>query len=195
MAKKALTEADIAALAAGASPSVVAATPVAPDTPNTPVAAEVGNVEQTDVQPEGVAEPAVAEAHVAEAPEVAKNDTTVQFLNAQIRERDESLLQANVKLSKLGEELDELKASTTPMLEIVAQSISNMRIAMNGVAFNAEGASPAQVLAEHARVSDEFKKKYPVGGVAAVSAERPSEKAQEASPRHLARVNAVRFTK
>ena len=193
MAKKALTEADIAALAAGASPSVVAATPVAPDTPDTPVAAEVGSVDQNDIQPEGVAEPAVADE--PEASEVAKNDTTVQFLNAQIRERDESLLQANVKLSKLGEELDELKASTTPMLEIVAQSISNMRIAMNGTAFNADGASPAQVLAEHARVSVEFKKKYLVGGVAAVSAEQPAEKTQEVSPRHLARVNAVRFTK
>lgn len=50
-----------------------------------------------------------------------------------------------------------------------------MQVALGGSAFSIEGMSAAAVLAEHDRVSEVFKTKFKVGGVAAVSAEAPSD--------------------
>ena len=87
-----------------------------------------------------------------------------------------------------------MAATSAPLVEIAAQAISNMRIAMRGSAYSAEGVGPVAVLAEYKSVSEQFKKQFPVGGVAAVSGDAPAEKTQ-VDPRHLARVNAVRFAK
>ena len=189
MAKKALTEADIAALAAGVQVTASAAPEPVVEAPADNVAAEdsaateVGSVEQTS---QSVAvEPVV---------EDAKTVATVQLLTSQIQERDASLLAAGIKVAKLEEQVAEMAATSAPLVEIAAQAISNMRIAMRGSAYSAEGVGPVAVLAEYKSVSEQFKKQFPVGGVAAVSGDAPAEKTQ-VDPRHLARVNAVRFAK
>ena len=87
-----------------------------------------------------------------------------------------------------------MKASHDPLLAIAVKSVKNMALALNGTSLVAEGSTAAQVLAEHARVSDLFKTKFPIGGVAAVTAEDAPVKTQ-VDPRHNARVNAVRFQK
>jgi hypothetical protein len=69
-----------------------------------------------------------------------------------------------------------------------------MQIAMGGQAFIASGLGAVQVLAEHERVSNQFKNKFKVGGIAAVTGDATPEKTQ-IDPRHQARVNAVRFHK
>ena len=189
MAKKALTETDIAALAAGVQVTASAAPEPAVEAPADNVAAEnsaaveVGSVEQTS---QSVAVEPVAED--------AKTAATVQLLTSQIQERDASLLAAGIKVAKLEEQVAEMAATSAPLVEIAALAISNMRIAMRGSAYSAEGSTPAQVLAEYKSVSEQFKKQFKVGGVAAVSGEAPAEKTQ-VDPRHLARVNAVRFAK
>ena len=187
MAKKALTEADIAALAAGvqvtAAPEPAVEAPADNAAAENSAAVEVGSVEQTS---QSVAvEPVV---------EDAKTVATVQLLTSQIQERDASLLAAGIKVAKLEEQVAEMAATSAPLVEIAAQAISNMRIAMRGSAYSAEGVGPVAVLAEYKSVSEQFKKQFPVGGVAAVSGDAPAEKTQ-VDPRHLARVNAVRFAK
>ena len=187
MAKKALTETDIAALAAGvqvtAAPEPAVEAPADNAAAENSAAVEVGSVEQTS---QSVAvEPVV---------EDAKTVATVQLLTSQIQERDASLLAAGIKVAKLEEQVAEMAATSAPLVEIAALAISNMRIAMRGSAYSAEGSTPAQVLAEYKSVSEQFKKQFKVGGVAAVSGEAPAEKTQ-VDPRHLARVNAVRFAK
>jgi len=169
MAKKALTEADIAALAAGVQvtasaepePAVEAN---AGDAAADVAAAEVGSVEQTSQT-----------AETAPVVEDAKTAATVQLLTSQIQERDASLLAAGIKIAKLEEQVAEMAATSAPLVEIAAQAISNMRIAMRGSAYSAEGVGPVAVLAEYKSVSEQFKKQFPVGGVAAVSGDAPAE--------------------
>ena len=168
MAKKALTETDIAALAAGVQ--VTAAPEPAVEAPADNVAAEdsaateVGSVEQSSQN-----------AEAAPVAEDVKTAATVQLLTSQIQERDASLLAAGIKVAKLEEQVAEMAATSAPLVEIAALAISNMRIAMRGSAYSAEGSTPAQVLAEYKSVSEQFKKQFKVGGVAAVSGEAPAE--------------------
>ena len=190
MAKKALTEADIAALAAGvqvtasAEPEPVVDAPADNVAAEVPAAGEVGSVEQTSQT-----------AEAAPVAEDAKTAATVQLLTSQIQERDASLLAAGIKVAKLEEQVAEMAATSAPLVEIAALAISNMRIAMRGSAYSAEGSTPAQVLAEYKSVSEQFKKQFKVGGVAAVSGDDQSAEKTQVDPRHLARVNAVRFAK
>ncbi len=170
MAKKALTEADIAALAAGVQ--VTASAEPEPDVEanagdaaaEDSAATEVGSVEQTSQN--SAVEPVA---------EDAKTAATVQLLTSQIQERDASLLAAGIKIAKLEEQVAEMAATSAPLVEIAAQAISNMRIAMRGSAYSAEGVGPVAVLAEYKSVSEQFKKQFPVGGVAAVSGDAPAE--------------------
>lgn len=185
MAKKALTEADIATLASGA----------ALDVTTTLEGATHGLQEEAaaPVAPEVQAEAAPVKAPEA-APQVATSDTTVQFLQSQIIAKDEALLASGIKLAKLEAQLEDVKASHEPLLAIAVKSVKNMALALNGASLVADGSTAAQVLAEHERVSDLFKTKFPIGGVAAVTAEETPAKTQ-IDPRHRARVNAVRFQK
>ena len=168
MAKKALTETDIAALAAGvqvtAAPEPAVEAPADNAAAENSAAVEVGSVEQTS---QSVAVEPVAED--------AKTAATVQLLTSQIQERDASLLAAGIKVAKLEEQVAEMAATSAPLVEIAALAISNMRIAMRGSAYSAEGSTPAQVLAEYKSVSEQFKKQFKVGGVAAVSGDAPAE--------------------
>ena len=193
MAKKALTEADIAALAAGATGvDVEAAAPAAVDQPVVEgaadgVQAEAGNLEAQ--------EEVVAAAESAVTEQVVTVDATVQLLSSQLKEKDAALLEAGIKLNELQSKLADVEASQTPLLQIAGKSIANMQVALGGSALSIEGMSAAAVLAEHDRVSEVFKTKFKVGGVAAVSAEAPADQQTPVDPRHLARVNAVRFQK
>ena len=166
MAKKALTEADIAALAAGvqvtasAEPEPAVEENAGDSAADVSAAAEVGSVEQSsqNAEPTPVAED-------------VKTVATVQLLTSQVQERDASLLAAGIKIAKLEEQVAEMAATSAPLVEIAAQAVSNMRIAMNGSAYSAEGLSPVAVLAEYKATAEQFKGKFKVGGVAAVSAE------------------------
>ena len=97
MAKKALTEADIAALAAGATLEAVAhvETP-APEGTQDGVQAEASTEE---VKPEAKQEVEVK----AEA--LVTVDASVQFMQNMVKEKDDALLAANVKITKLEEKL------------------------------------------------------------------------------------------
>jgi capsid assembly protease len=187
MGKKALTEQDIAALAAGAAieaKSDVQVEDAASVEPN-------AESEVTEAQAE-----AQAEVVEAQTQEVDKTSATVQLLSDQLKAKDEALIQAHVKISKLEELNAEANATHGPLLEIAAKSVSNMRVALGGSAFTVEGLSAVQVLAEHKAVTEQFQSKFKAGGVAAVDATQSQKNevvAQDALTQ--ARLAAVRFSR
>jgi len=185
MAKKALTEADIAALAAGAAiEAVVEAVTEQADTTET-VTAEVPNGVQEEAATEEVVE------------KVATTDPTVQYLQSQIKDKDSELLQAGIKLAKVEEQLAELKATVDPLLSIAVKSVTNMAVALKSAPVATLSTPAAQVLAEHARLSDLFQKQFPIGGVAAVSASNEPKKSAAYVMTNVtqAQLNAVRGSK
>lgn len=121
-------------------------------------------------------------------------DASVQFMQNMVKEKDDALLAANVKIAKLEEKLADVEAAHAPLLQIAIKSAQNMATALNGTSLLSEGMPAVQVLAEHQRVTELFQKKFPIGGVAAVSSDDTPTKTQ-IDPRHQARVNAVRFHK
>lgn len=186
MAKQALTEQDIAALAAGGS---LVETPVVPATGT--VIEQPTESADNEAAKAAAGDPSGDPVDGEHAQDVAKTDAAVQLLSSQLQAKDEALLQANIQIAKLTEKLGEVEASSAPMLKIVAQSVSNMTIALGGHAFDAEGMSSQQVLAEHSRMSAQFTSKFKANGVAATPHDSEPEKTP-VSPRHIARVNGVR---
>lgn len=184
MAKKALTEADIAALAAGAT--LNAEGTVTQELEGT------GNGLQTETPAEEVKQEPVVE---AKAEQLASTDTSVQFLQSLVKDKDDALLAANVKIAKLEEKLADVEAAHAPLLGIAIKSAQNMATALNGTSLLSEGMAAVQVLAEHQRITELFQKKFPIGGVAAVSSEESTPAKTQIDPRQQARVNAVRFHK
>ena len=210
MGKRALTEQDIAALAAGGSVSglVDQAALGAQAALDVQAAATAGAQAALDAQTALDAQ-AAAEAQAgidagtadtqetadtASGSEVAKNDTTVQLLVSQIQAKDEALLQAGIKLSKVEDKLTEMSATFEPLVVIASKAIGNMTVALGGSAVSLEGLSSAQIVAEHTRVAAQFQSKFKVGGVSTVDGNVAATQAQ-IDPRHKARVNAVRFQK
>ena len=90
--------------------------------------------------------------------------------------------------------LVELEAVIGPMSQVVAKAVNNMQVALGGSTLDLSAMSPSALVAEHARVSEQFVTKYKAGGVAAVSSEAPSKKSG-VDATYLARVNAAKFNK
>lgn len=190
MNRKALSEQDIAAvLAGGLALDIEGQAGSVSDEPVGDAKVEQSAAEATTEQPEVAA----SESQSAIVAELATLTTTVQLLNSQAATKDEALLQSNIKVARLEEQVAEMSAAHAGLLDIAAKSISNMNVAMNGAMFKADGLQATAVLAEHARVSEQFQSKFKAGGVAAVSSSNTSVKQPQASPRQLARVNAARF--
>jgi signal peptide peptidase SppA len=195
MAKKALTAQDIAALASGAVIDAAAQPVVVSD-----VVVDAEALAVTDAalpNGDGVTDQPEGNAPAADTGNDDKTAATVQLLSAQLKEKDADLLQAHLKIAKLEEAGAEASASQGPLMQIAAQSVSNMSIALNGPTYKADGNNAAQILAEHARLSEQFTAKFKAGGVAAVMSTEATHQPQDVQidPRHTARVNAVRFNK
>ncbi len=185
MGKKALTEQDIAALAAGAVVADVSGVSVE--------ASAQAVVEEGATAPHGEAQAVAATDNKASddaVVEAANSDKTASSdqlapMMTLLREKDADLIKAHVEIANLKASVESLNAAVTPLMQIAGKSVSNMRIALGGAAFVAEGLNPAQVLAEHDSVSAQFQTKFKAGGVAAVSAtvagsEKKSEYVQDA---------------
>lgn len=190
MAKKALTEQEIAALAAG----------------GTKIEANDAGAEQDEA---GAAGGEADEAAGGEGGQTEGGETgseggeaaagnpdisaqTYQFMVAQLATKDEALLQANIKIAKLEERAAETATTSEPLLTIARQSVNHMRVALGGTAVDLAAMNATALLAEHAQLSAQFQAKFKVGGVAAVSATASEKHEPQVSPRHMAQVNAVR---
>ena len=172
MAKKALTEQEIAALAAGASIEASADTSVE-------VSAEAADVLDVDPAPEAAAE--VADEQVAEPAKVDTSAEAVQLLMGQLQTKDDTIVQYGIKVAKLEEKLAGVEASHGALCDIALKSLNNMRIALGGSAAASGAFAAADLVAEHARVSEQFVSKFKVGGIAAVGGDESGETVKKPS--------------
>lgn len=186
MAKKTLTEQDIAALAAGAQLGA-SVSPAAPQ-------ADGGDDPAQEAKKEEVA---ADEAKAPEATkEAAKEDVTsmtaIKVLSDQLKAAQDELMSARLAHAKLDDKHNELLAVVGPLKDIAVSAMNNMRVALNASALDMAASTPAQVVAEYASVKANFVKQFPVGGVAAVDAVETTEKKADVDPYYRDRVAAVR---
>lgn len=153
MKKQAMTEQDIAAIAAGIH--VQAAT-------------ETGN--PATVVEEAATETEQVEAAVEHKEEV-KADALVTYLQAEVKSKDAALLEAQIEVRDVKAKISAIEATHAGLLEIVKKSVGQMQIALGGSALDMSGLDAAAVLVEHARVGADFQKSFKAGGVSAVSIE------------------------
>lgn len=190
MVKKTLTEQDIAALAAG----VNVGADVSAETPVDEVAGAVAETgAEADVVADAAADVQDQEVKPEAAAEVAKTDATVKFVSDQLKAAQDDLFATRLELSRLQDKHAEIAAVVTPLKEIAAKAVNNMRVALRSAPLDMGAMSAAQVVAEHLAVASNFTKQFPVGGVASVSGAAEKEKKEFKLDSNLAaRVNAVR---
>lgn len=180
MAKKTLTEQDIAALAAGAQMEA-SESPAAPQ-------AKGDEIAETPTQ-EAAASAAQSEEAAQEA---ATSVSAVKVLSDQLKAAQDDLMASRLAHSKLEDKHNDLLAVVGPLKDIAVAATNNMRVAMKASSLDMASASPAQVVAEYASVKANFTKQFPVGGVAAVDAAAAAEKKADIDPYYRDRVAAVR---
>lgn len=212
MAKAVLTEQDIAALASGAALAAGAnevelteaqkVAKVAADA----AAAEAVKVAADAARVAAEAEAARIVAEAAAAAEVARlaaektaadkaatePGALVAFLQSEVKIKDAALTAQAIELNAAKASLAVAEATHSPMLEVVRTSISRLRVALGGAAGDVASLGAAEALVEHKRLSEEFNKKFKVGGLAAVATEKQIE-AVKAGPLHAARVAAAKL--
>lgn len=180
--KKTLTEAQIAALAAGA---------------NLEAAADQGTVD-VEAAVEGAPAETSAETPQTEDPstetkqEVDTSAQSLKFMTDQLKAAQDDLLAARLAQAKAEDKLSELTAVVEPLKAIAAKAVNNMRVALGGSAMDMSAMSPAQVVADHAAMSESFLSKFKAGGVSAVSATEKPKSETQLSAVEQARLNAVR---
>lgn len=205
MKKKALlTEQDIAAIASGVPLDVAAVVPpVEPQAaepvadPLAPPVDDPGESEAESTITTDAAAPAAAE------PAAVAGTDVVTLLQAQLREAQETLVQARVDLLKAQDKITEaagereaLATSVTAMSAIVRDSAQKMYTALGQQANHLGTLEGAALLEEHGRVCAVFQEKFKVGGVAAAAAGTKTTTAKvPANPVQNARIRATRLDK
>ena len=190
--RKALSEQDIAALAAGATLEA----DLAPETgaqAETDVAAQVEDAE-VSAQVETSDEASAEGTGVGQAAEVDASAGALKFVAEQLKAAQDDLVASKIEASKLKDKLEMLEAVVEPLKDIAAKAVNNMRVALGGSLIDMSASSPAQILAEHVSVSASFASKFKVGGVSATNVEEQVKKPAVGAS-HMARVNAARYSK
>ena len=191
--RKALSEQDIAALAAGATLEADQA-PETDAQSEVEVAAQVAQVEGAEG---ATAAEASNESVSQEAEKVAEVDASagaLKFVAEQLKAAQDDLVASKIEASKLKDKLEMLEAVVEPLKDIAAKAVNNMRVALGGSLIDMSASSPAQILAEHVSVSASFASKFKVGGVSATNVEEQVKKPAVGAS-HMARVNAARYSK
>lgn len=190
--RKALSEQDIAALAAGATLEADQA-PGTGTQAETDVAAQVEDVE-VSAQVETSDEASAEGTGVGQAAEVDASAGALKFVAEQLKAAQDELVASKIEASKLKDKLEMLEAVVEPLKDIAAKAVNNMRVALGGSLIDMSASSPAQILAEHVSVSASFASKFKVGGVSATKVEEQVKKPAVGAS-HMARVNAARYSK
>lgn len=151
-----------AALGASATPEKIAAAQAAASAAGVDAAAAAA-AQAAAGAPATPATPAVA------AP--AGQTDVVAYLQTQLKAKDTELMEVNIKARGLEATIAESQTSFDGLLAIARDSLQKMSIALGANADAAAAMAPTQLLAEHARVSAQFKERFKVGGVAAPAAE------------------------
>lgn len=194
MKKRVLTESIITALAEGAVQ--------VEEVQGQSNAGEVAAIVTAEVaEPEAItAEVPVASEVPAEEPkvevvaEVKPDAGIVAYLQGQVAEKDKALLAANVELSNIRKDHADFTAVVGGLIEVVGNSMTNMSVALDGGKIDVTGMTPIAILAEHKRLSEQFKSKFKAGGVGAVDAADVSAEPVKVDPLYMQRLASVRST-
>lgn len=180
---RALTDANIAALAAGAPPASVLAGAAQPGqagpAPKDLASADAGSAQEGGPAPaqagaEGAATPPAATGSASEQQTAAGAEAdsgqaaVVEFLRKELRETQAALADSGMQLKQLQAQVSAMSTTHESLAAIATQSLSSMRVALGGRAVQGK-LSVEQLLAEHAEATTEFKAAFRAGGVAAVS--------------------------
>lgn len=185
MGKKAtLTDADLAALASGVPVDQLPGAKAEDPPTEEPKAEDPPVVEDTP------AEEPKAEDPPAEEPKAE----VVALLERQLKDAQDALLAARVEATTASNELKSVKAKQDPLVLIARDSVTKMHIALGGNGEHVAALSLDALLEEHAKVSQTFKDRFKVGGVAAASAQAAdTKKAPKLSNVEAARIKAARI--
>jgi len=174
--KTALTEQQIAAIAAGAAPAPADAA-------------------TTEVIPEptagATAEPEVPAA--AATPTASANTEVVSMLQGQLATAQAQVLSLSVEAQAIKASHTALEATAEKLRPIVRAAVGNLRVALGGSSAGIESLTDDNLMAEHANLSAQFSKQFPAGGVAAVSSTATAEKSETFDPVRRARLAATRL--
>lgn len=202
---KALTDQQIAALAAGApaNPAASATDPAAGNGSADPAGAasagaqvtenQSGNDSKPGEQQAAAGTPTGSAAGTPTAPAApAQADAGVAALVAQIGQISGELAKAKVDLEAAQAKADGLEKTVNALTGIAAASLSNMKVALGSPRIDLSGMSAETLVAEHAATATVFAEKFKAGGVAAISAtDTPAaDKAPAPSAYDLAARNA-----
>jgi len=185
MTKKALTETDIAALAAGVDLDAAADPAVEGDES----AAEAGAAATPDVTE------ANAEVTETEEGKHESQASVVSFLQAQVKEKDAEILALSIEVKGFKDKVASIEATHNGLTDVVRKAVAGMKVRMGASNVDLSALSAQELLADYAATSEAFLKTFKAGGVAAVDAASAEVQSPTMSPRQKARVNAARFTK
>ena len=181
--KKLLTEREVALIAEGVPPqAAIEGAPLVEDN-DPPTEAPEGPPETTEENP-----PAAA---ATPAPAAAAPDL-VTFLQSELAAKTSEITQLSVKLAEQERELNAFKAHDSELKAIVAASVQRMQIGLGGKAGDLTKLSTEALLSQHSAVAAQFSQTFPVGGVAAVSAEEEEPAKAAISPLEKARMRVVK---
>lgn len=144
--------------------------------------------------PAPVVPEAAAAAPAAAAQPAQPQGELVAYLTSKINDQEQQLREAATAATAAQAQL-----AVMPGLRAIAEaSLNQMRVALGHSATDAATMSAESLLAEHTRVSAEYGAKFPVGGIAAGTADTEPGNSAEATaaaadPLHLARVRATQL--
>lgn len=186
--KTPLTEAQIAAIAAGG-----AVVPAAD--------ADAGGGAQPDKDEATLAAEAQARADAEAAAAAAaaaadKPNQVVEYLQGQLAASQARVTELSIEAREAKTAADALQTSFTGMRAITVAAVNHLRVALGHSAGGADAMSDTELLAAHSSLREQFEKKFKAGGVAAVSADASSDKEGRGAPvdpARLARIAATRL--
>jgi hypothetical protein len=176
--KTALTPQQIAAAQAGITPVIGDA------------ASETKPVETTaETKPAEI----VAETLAETKPAVPDQSGLVALLQTQLDASNKTNIDLRVELAQANSSVQSLTASQAGLKQIVAGSLSTMRVALSLSKVDMSAMAADALIAEHAAVCAQFSSTFKVGGVAVHSKTEETAKAATGLPKHL--VEATRLPK
>ena len=114
------------------------------------------------------------------------DDNLSSYLREELATKNQEVMQLNLKVSTLESEVAQLNSVHEPMRKLVATSISRMQVGLNAPLMDFSDLPAELLLAQHAKITEVFCKRFPVGGVAAIQAE-------ENKPASVSPVSAARM--
>lgn len=181
MTRRALTQNQIAAAAAGV--------------PNPAAEATTEDAATTTAAEPSANEPQAPEASAPEASAPGAADApVVRLLQEQLAQAQDRHLQLSIELNAVKGKLDAQANHVEGLKGIAARSLSTMKVALGHSAVDASAMSVETLLSEHTATAEAFQKAFKVGGVSVTPAENTSAESDAPTNQALqrARLAAVR---